>query len=194
MLSRTMTSDYALHSDEELFELVKSNDERAFRALYQRYSRRVYAYCLRVVGIRTAADDVFQSVFTAVYEKRDSFTGGNFASWIFTIARNFSIKASKRQKRALITNAPIDDYTDYLPDEHDRTGDDVIIKQALRAAIAQLGDDFREALELRYYEGLAYEEIAETLGIGLSLAKVRVFRAKQQLQKIMAPYIREHHQ
>lgn len=184
-------NEYALQTDEQLFELVKENDERAFRALYQRYSKRIYAYCLRVIGTRTAADDVFQSVFTAVYEKRSSFIGGNFASWIFTIARNFSIKASKRQKLALTTTSSIDDYTDYLPDEDDRTGDDIIIKQALRKAIAELTDDFREALELRYYEGLSYEEISETLNIGLSLAKVRVFRAKQQLQKIMAPYIHE---
>ncbi len=184
-------NDYALHTDEELFELVKENDERSFSTLYKRYSKRVYAYCLRVIGTRTAADDVFQSVFTAVYEKRSSFVGGNFASWIFTIARNFSIKASKKQKAALVNYSSIDDYTDYLPDESDRTGDDIIVKQALRKAIAELGEDFREALELRYYEGLSYEEIAVTLNIGLSLAKVRVFRAKQQLQKIMAPYIHE---
>lgn len=188
---RSTMNEYALQTDEQLFELVKENDEHAFRALYQRYSKRIYAYCLRVIGTRTAADDVFQSVFTAVYEKRSSFIGGNFASWIFTIARNFSIKASKRQKLALTTTASIDDYTDYLPDEDDRTGDDIIVKQALKKAIAELSDDFREALELRYYEGLSYEEISETLNIGLSLAKVRVFRAKQQLQKIMAPYIHE---
>lgn len=191
IIFRRSMNEYALQTDEQLFELVKENDERAFRALYQRYSKRIYAYCLRVIGTRTAADDVFQSVFTAVYEKRSSFIGGNFASWIFTIARNFSIKASKRQKLALTTTSSIDDYTDYLPDEDDRTGDDIIIKQALRKAIAELTDDFREALELRYYEGLSYEEISETLNIGLSLAKVRVFRAKQQLQKIMAPYIHE---
>ncbi|GAB1429950.1 sigma-70 family RNA polymerase sigma factor [Ignavibacteria bacterium] len=184
-------SDYALNSDEELFNLVKKNDERAFRALYQRYSKRIYAYCLRIVGVRTAADDVFQTVFTAVYEKRETFTGGSFSAWIFTIARNFSLKARNQQKVVLSKIEALDNYTDYLPDESDHTGDDIYIRDALRAAIASLSEEFRETIELRYFEELSYEEIAEVLGIGIPLAKIRVFRAKQQLQKILTPYIRE---
>ncbi len=184
-------NDFALHTDEELFELVKSNNESAFRALYQRYNKRIYGYCYRVVGVRNIADDVYQSVFTSVYEKRNSFTGGNFASWIFTIARNYSLKATQRQKLHQRNLIPIEDYSDYLADENDKTGDDIYIKDALRAAIAALNDDFREVIELRYFDGLSYDEIAETLGIGISLAKIRIFRAKQQLQKSLTPYIHE---
>lgn len=184
-------SDYALNSDEELFNLVKKNDERAFRTLYQRYGKKIYAYCLRIVGARTTADDVFQTVFTAVYEKRETFIDGSFSAWIFTIARNFSLKARKQQKYALSKSEDLDEYSDYLPDESDRTGDDVFVRDALRAAIASLSEEFRETIELRYFEGLSYDEIAEVLGIGISLAKIRVFRAKQQLQKILTPYITE---
>ena len=70
-------------------------------------------------------------------------------------------------------------------------GQDFLLTEALRKAISKLSDEFRDALELRYYDDLSYEEIAETLGITVALAKVRVFRAKKQLTKTLSPILGE---
>lgn len=174
-------------TDEELFVLVKQNNELAFRTLYRRYDKRLYAYCLRVMNNKQAAEDVFQTVVMTMWEKRDSFMGGSFAAWIFTISRNYCIKAMRKQR----PKSDIDDVAYLLEDKGDKTGDDVILRDALKKAIDSLPEDFQEPLELRYYDGFSYEQIATMLNISLALAKVRVFRAKQQLQKSLSPYLQD---
>ena len=189
MAQKVKNTIYLDQSDEELFLLVQKQDEEAYRVLYRRYSKRLYAYCLRVVGRRDIAEDAFQTVAMIIYEKRDSFTGGNFTSWLFTIARHTCIKASQRQQHTTAMTTVLEDI-DVLPAD-DSQSSDIFMSEALQKAIVKLQPDFREALELRYMGELSYEEIANSLGISLSLAKVRVFRAKQMLQEYMKPYIDE---
>jgi RNA polymerase sigma-70 factor (ECF subfamily) len=175
-------------TDEELFASVRATaSEQAFRTLYRRYDKRLFAYCLRAMQTREAAEDVFQSVMTLIFEKRQSFTGGSFAAWLFTIARNQTL--NHKQKQRITTD--IDDVAYSMSDESDRTGEDVLLSDALKQAISQLPEDYREALELKHFDGFPYEEIASMLNISVSLAKVRVFRAKKMLQETLSPYLRE---
>ncbi|HYF03281.1 MAG TPA: RNA polymerase sigma factor [Patescibacteria group bacterium] len=189
MTQKTKVSQYTDQTDEELFLLVQKQDEDAYRALYRRYSKRLFAYCLRVVGRRDIAEDAFQTIAMIIYEKRDSFTGGSFASWLFTIARHTCIKASQRQQHTTAMTTVLED-NDTLPANNSENSD-VFMSEALQKAIVKLQPEFREALELRYMNELSYDEIAAALGISLSLAKVRVFRAKQMLQGLLKPYINE---
>ncbi len=183
---------YSQLTDEDLFELVKSHDETAFRVLYKRYDKRLYAYCFRVAGEKKSAEDLFQMTMTAVYEKRESFLGGSFVAWLFTIARNFSIKATKHLRFTRTTMLCLDDYSEIIEDSSDKTDVDIMMYDALHNAVSTLSSDYKEALELRYFEGFSYEQISEALSISVSLAKVRVFRAKQQLQQILSPYLEEY--
>lgn len=178
---------YELLSDENIFALVRDhNDEQAYRALYRRYDKRIYAYCLRALGNHEEAKDVFQTVAMTVYDKRSSFTEGSYAAWLFTITRNMCLKTIRNRKNQT------EFIEESFPFESAEThGQDFLLTEALRKAISKLSDDFREALELRYYDDLSYEEIAETLGITVALAKVRVFRAKKQLTKTLSPILGE---
>lgn len=179
---------YTLLSDEDLFAHVRDgNDEQAFRTLFRRYDKRIYAYCLRALGSHEEAQDMFQTVALTVFDKRKSFIDGSFAAWLFTIARNHCLKALRNRKFTMeITD-------DTLPPEEDetRSGGDFLLKQALREAIDKLPEEFREALEMKYFDDLPYEDIAQLLGITVSLAKVRVFRAKKLLQQTMSPILDE---
>jgi RNA polymerase sigma factor (sigma-70 family) len=175
-------------TDEDLFALVREKaDEQAFRTLYRRYDKRLFAYCLRAMKTRESAEDVFQSVMALVFEKRASFSGGSFAAWLFTIARNQTL--NHKQKQRITTD--IDDIAYSISDESDRTGEDVLLSDALKKAISSLPEEFREPLELKHFDGFQYEEIADMLKISLSLAKVRVFRAKKMLHEALKPYLRE---
>jgi RNA polymerase sigma-70 factor (ECF subfamily) len=178
---------HTLMTDEELFALVRdNNDEQAFRSLFKRYDKRLYAYCLRALGSHDEAQDMFQTISLTVYDKRTSFSDGSFASWLFTIARNHCLKALRGRKHTT-------EYSDDMiqPEEREQHSSDFMLKQALHQAIAKLPEEFREALEMKYFDDLPYEDIAKALGITLSLAKVRVFRAKKMIQEQLSTIISE---
>jgi len=178
---------YTLLTDEELFAMVRDqNDEQAFRALFKRYDKRVYAYCLRALGSHDDAQDVFQTIQLTVYDKRASFNDGSFAAWLFTIARNFCLKTLRGRKH----NVEITDEVVTVEPE-DTHSSDFLLRQALHKAISQLPDEFREALSMKYFDDLPYEDIASTLDITVALAKVRVFRAKKLIQQTMSTIIDE---
>ncbi len=178
---------YELLSDEELFALVRDeNDEQAYRALYRRYDKRIYSYCLRALGNPEDARDVFQTISMTIYDKRQSFIDGSFAAWLFTITRNMCLKTLRNLKH---TSEFVEDL--HEPDQVESHSQDFLLRAELRKAINSLPEEFKEALELRYFDDLSYEEIADTLKITVSLAKVRVFRAKKQITKLLTPILDE---
>lgn len=178
---------YTLLSDEELFALVRdNNDEQAFRALFKRYDKRVFAYCLRALGSHDEAQDMFQTISMTVFDKRASFSDGSFAAWLFTIARNYCLKALRGRKH---TSELSDDVL--VVEQEETHSQDFLLRQALHKAISELPAEFREALEMKYFDDLPYEDIAKALDITVSLAKVRVFRAKKLIQQSMSTIISE---
>lgn len=178
---------YELLSDEAVFALVRDeNDQEAFAVLYRRYNKRVYAYCVRALGNPEDARDVFQSVVLTIYDKRRSFSDGSFAAWLFTITRNMCLKTLRNRKQ---TSEFVEELHD--TEESGSNSPDFLLRAELRKAINDLPAEFREALELRYFDDLTYEDIAEALSISVSLAKVRVFRAKKILAKTLSPILDE---
>lgn len=181
------SEDYIQATDEELFAQVQKNDEQAFRILYRRYNRQIYGFCRRMLGDDRAAEDAFQTVITTVYEKRDTFTGGSFSAWFYAIARNRCIKLLRKEKpKVRMEDMPGIENT-LAQESHE----DVVLQDVIGRAIAELPDDLREAFELRYLDDYQYDRIASILDISLSLAKVRVFRARKIIQKTLSPYLHE---
>ena len=129
---------------------------------------------------------MFQTISMTIYDKRESFSDGSFAAWLFTITRNMCLKTLRNRKQ---TTEFIEEM--HEPEERESHSQDFLLREQLQKAINQLPTEFKEALELRYFDDLSYEEIAETLEISVSLAKVRVFRAKKQITKILSPILDE---
>lgn len=170
-------------TDEELMERFKGGEEAAFVELYNRYKRRVYAYCVKMVNSKERAEDVYQEIFVRVSRKRDHFKGGNFASWLFAISRNLCLNAL----RDTVTHIPLEDVSETLRTSGDSTEYDQSA-ELLRTAIDRLSPDLREALVLRVYDGFSYNEIADITDTKLATVKVRIHRAKQKLYELLTPY------
>lgn len=184
-MKKAVVNEYKHTSNEELFALFRQNNERAFDELYDRYSRRLLAYCLAIVRDREIAEDMFQTAMASVFQNRDSFTGGNFEAWLFTIARNLCIKANRNKK----ITTPIEDFANTFTDESDKTGRDILLSDALHSALSSIPEEFAQPLMLRYFGDFSYDEIAEKTGISLSLVKVRIFRAKKLLSSKLQHFI-----
>ena len=171
-------------SDEVLLERIKRKDRAAFDVLYDRYAERLFGYCLAATKDRELAEDIYQTTLMTVFQKAEQFKGGDFAAWLFTIARN-NVRLSQRNR---LQTSDIAEAFDIAGDA-ESPDKDIFFSGALDAAIADLPPEFRQVFELKYVEGYAYHEIAEKCGISMSLVKVRIFRAKKLLRTSLQPYI-----
>lgn len=162
----------------------QSGSAEAFHILYQEYNQKIYKFCLRLLNDEELARDAFQETFIKIYQKSNQFRGDNFQSWLFTIARNncFNIMRSQREE-------------EIFDESYHKPGNskirDIGMKDYIGKAIAKLPLLLREALILREYEEHSYKEIAEIMGVDLSLAKVRVHRARKMLKELLQPLMKE---
>lgn len=168
----------------ETLESFKKGSAQAFGILYKKYGDRIYRFCLRMLGDEAQAKDAFQETFVKVYENSKKFYGENFTSWVFTIARHTCLNMIRSKK-------DVESYDDYHHGQTVEMKEDIGLQKSLQDAIASLPAILKEALLLREYEGYSYQEIADILDIDLSLAKVRVHRARVQLRKILKPIVKE---
>jgi RNA polymerase sigma-70 factor (ECF subfamily) len=171
-------------SDLALVTAVRSGDQSAMAALYDRYSSIVYSVALRVLQDTGAAEDVLQDIFMQLWRKPAAFDAsrGNMAAWLAVIARNRAIDALRRRR-------PQDDIDEVMisvePDlaseaERSRAAEKV------RGALKAMPPAQRAALEMAYFEGLTHAEIAEKTGDPLGTIKTRIRTGLLTLRKVFA--------
>ena len=165
---------------------------KQFNDLYAQFERRVLAYCLYVTGDKDTAHDVFQEVFVKAYQSIHSLKDAGKAShWLFRIARNEclnSLKATQRQNKRSVKLDSINEPADTSGHTVERRDE----FEHLRRGIAELPEDYREALLLAEFEGFSLKEIAEITCTSLSNVKIRIHRAKQKLHTILEPILKDY--
>jgi len=166
-----------MRSDEDLMAAVASGDETALTALIDRYAASVHAYLLRYSNSREDADDLLQETWMRVARSARSFdTARRFRSWIYGIATNLARDLFRRRMtrdRALRTLSMAPPATPSA-DSADRG--------ELRERIAELPENMRAALLLRYYEGMSEAEMAEVLNVPRGTVKSRLHAALRRLR------------
>lgn len=156
----------------------------AFSFLYSIFNRPIYRFCKRILSDEQTAKDAFQETFVRIYEHRASFNGNNFESWLFTTARNTCINYIRKRKRLISLGEQ--DYG-YTPSKYMKIG----IREHIDEMLSKLPLSLKEAIVLRDMQDMTYKDISEVLGIDLSLAKVRVHRARLKLKELLEPLMRE---
>ena len=173
-------------TDERLVELVREGDEDAFTALVLRYKRRVLATASRFVLDRYELDDVAQEIFLKVYKNIDSYRGdAPFGHWLMRIAVRtcYDLLRTRRKDRR---NVPLDDVDFAL------SGPAVVdslsalqAKDMLDKAMSRMKPEDRLIITLVELEGLSAREAAGLTGWSEANVKVRAFRARQALKKLL---------
>lgn len=185
--------DYVL-----LRKALDNNDQQAYAELMSLYRDSIYYMLIRMVKNKDDAEDLTLMTFGKAFRYLDKYTPKYaFSTWLYRIALNNSIDFM-RVKNNMPQYFEEDLYTsnttsiiDQSEDNLQRTPEEEVIDkqrlQLLRAAVAELPEKYRKVIELRYYEDLAYEDIAERLGLSLSNVKIQIMRAKQMLSQLMQP-------
>ncbi len=188
--------------DQDLIAAAKVGDERAFAKLMRKYEERVQKHCLRIVGDEQEAEDLKQEVFVKVFRSLPSYEHTYaFYTWMYRITQNCCIDRIRKIKRQALeislTPRPDEDGQD-APREHSIPDETYVpekealnneLKATIEAALAKLSPKLREIIVLKEQEGLSYEEIGAMLHCSRGTVKSRLFRAREKLQDLLAPYM-----
>jgi RNA polymerase sigma factor (sigma-70 family) len=172
-------------SDEELLEAIAAGDDDALGALYDRFGRLAYGMALRILGDQALAEDAVQEAFLAVWRSADGYRRERAkpATWILTLVHRRAVDLVRREdrRRAEPLGEPPEAVGGAVPEEADLRDR----RAAVQAALRQLPEDQRQALELAYYGGYTQSELAERLGVPLGTIKSRMFAGLTQLRALV---------
>ena len=174
--------------ERELVERCRSGDERAFQELVDRHKDLVFALIARTVQDRSRAEDLAQDVFLRVHRGLPYFRGeARLSTWIYRIVANVCLQDHGRTPRT----APLDEARNPAAlSAADRQFTDLEVRDRLEKAIARLPANYRLLIAAHYLRGVQYEELAEALQLPLGTVKTQLYRAKQQLRRLLETDLR----
>ena len=191
-----------LDPDVRLMLQVREGSAAAFEALVEKHQKRLVMVLEHLVSDRTQAEDLAQDVFLRVYRARERYVPtAKFSTWLYTITHNVASnsirKSSRRKEINLVTSPsgsmpvrPLDtmakDKSNLMPT---RLADQKEMEGVIREAIQSLGSRQRMAMLLSKYEGMSYNEIAESMELTTQAVKSLLSRARGNLKETLAPYL-----
>ena len=195
------TASVAKDTDTELVRRVKHGDPRAFDLLFSRYQYRIVSLVSRYLRDADDVQDVVQESFIKAYRALPRFRGDSaFYTWLYRIAINTAKNhLAARVRRPVQVDVTLEDAEQF--DSSDALRDVESPESALArdqleaeilAAIADLPEDQRSAITLREFDGLAYEAIAEIMDCPVGTVRSRIFRAREAIDRRIAPLIGGH--
>jgi len=184
--------------DTNLVERFKEhNDQRAFEAIINKYENQIYRFGFRMCGQAQDAEDVVQDTFVSAYRYLKGLRGdASLLTWLLKIASSACLKKRRLKKDEPRRHVSLDDVQDNgAVESAAKTDEDVSpvslvisheVRRRLQEVLAEIPEHYRVVLVLRDLEGLSTKEVADTLEITESAAKVRLHRARSMLYKLLA--------
>jgi RNA polymerase sigma-70 factor (ECF subfamily) len=176
-------------TDDQLVDASRRGDAQAFQELIERHKALVFALIARSVADRARAEDLAQDVFLRIYRGLPYFRGeSRLSTWIYRIVANVCAQEQARRPPP----ASIDDERNRpaLPAAVDRHVSDLELRERLEKAIARLPTNQRLLVAAHYLQGVQYEDLAEALKMPIGTVKTHLYRAKQQLRRMLETDLR----
>jgi RNA polymerase sigma-70 factor (ECF subfamily) len=171
--------------DREVARLLVVGDEQALREVYRQYAPAVLGLARRVLANDALAEEVMQDVFVRLWETPDRYDPdrGSLRSYLFATTHSRAVERvraedSIRRRTEAAARQPQPDVDEPL--DRDLVTRDV--QQAVRAALASLPDEQRVAIEMAYYEGLSYRDVATALAEPEGTVKYRIRSGMQKMR------------
>ncbi len=174
-------------SDIELCRLAAGGDIAAFELIYERYHRRTYSLCLRMTSSQTEAEDLTQEVFIQLFRKVGSFRGDSaFSTWLHRLTVNQVLMHFRKRS---VKNERVSEDGE-IPEQmvHGTANPNrmqVVDRIALKNAIAQLPNGYRNVFVLHDVEGFEHEEVARQMGISVGTSKSQLHKARLKLRGLL---------
>jgi RNA polymerase sigma-70 factor (ECF subfamily) len=182
---------------------LQAGDDAAFEKLVRSFGGRMLAVARRMLRSEEDAQDALQEAFLSAFRAIGGFKGdARLSTWLHRIVVNAALMKLRSRKRGpetaieeLLPRYLEDGHHETPPAEWRETGPSVIekaeLRQLVRDSIARLPENYRTVLLLRDIEELDTQETAQMLGISQNAVKIRLHRARQALQGLLDPHLRE---
>ena len=155
------------------------------------------SFAARMLGDSTAAEDVAQASFLALYRHLEQVPVAAYRPWLYRVARNLCLDQLRRRKfkMSLFGDLSRDDEQPFVPGDADNQRPDQLAEtreanETIERAIEQLPAKFREAFLLCEMEGLSYEDASAILGCPVKTVSTRLFRARQRFKSLVSRLIK----
>ena len=177
----------AVSGDQALVRRTLAGDLDAFGELIQLYQSSVFNVCYRVLGDRYDAEDLTQEAFLRAYKHLTSFDQDRpFGPWMRTLAANLCYN---KLKRGEVVQVSLEDERDIESKNPTINPENVLEvsqeNQVLYRAIWELPHSQRTALELRHFQGLSYQEMADAMKLPLNTVRSHLYRGRQKLAELL---------
>ena len=175
-----------LNNEQVWLEQARRGDKFAFGQLIEAYQGPVYNLAYRMLGNSGEAEEAAQEAFIRAYTRLDSYDPTHkFSTWLLSITSNYCIDQIRKRRAVLLSiDEPLPPHP-ALHSDNNKGPEAVYIAQEreelVQNLLSELPDEYRQAVVLRYWYDMAYEEIAEVQKTTVSAVKSRLFRARRML-------------
>ena len=176
--------DILKYTETELTDALKKHDNEAFEYLYNNYKGALFTVIQQIIPDRESAGDVLQEAFIMAWKNIDKYDAGKgrLFTWLFNVTRNCAINTTRSKNYK--TQLKNDSLANYV---NDHTVNEAFVLQinkiGLRKQVHLLREDYKNVLELSYFNGFTHEEIAKILSIPSGTVKTRLRNALIELRK-----------
>ena len=170
---------------------IQAGEAEYFSALMDKYSQFVYSLILKMTANREDAEELTQDVFLKAYRSLASFRGGsNFSTWLYRIAYNTAVSATRRQQAEWVSldDAPQAGVADDDAEDEVAQLNREAQLERLQNALDQLAPDDRGLIMLFYIQGKTMEEISHIADLSLPNVKTRMHRIRKKLLLLMTQH------
>ena len=176
----------SIKPEDNISELLKTDLNKGFRLLVEKYSPKLYWHIRRLVILHEDADDALQNTFINAWRSLENFRSeSSLYTWLYTIATNEALTLINKRKRN--ASVSIDDLGSYFANSHEGStwfdGDEAQLK--LQNAILQLPEKQRIVFNLKYFDEMPYEEMSKVLKTSEGALKASYHHAVKKIEKII---------
>jgi len=185
-------------TDAELIAAVLKGDAASFEPLVQKYSPRIFATARRYARRESESEDIAQDIWLKAFERLASFRGeAPFEHWLMRVAVRTcydSLRAHQRNRETTFTelSEPEQDWLDRFVSQPDAASENAdAARQLIARVLEQLSPAARLVITLQEIEQRSVKEVAELTGWSVPLVKVRAFRARAEMRKVLSRIAKE---
>ncbi|WP_338409825.1 sigma-70 family RNA polymerase sigma factor [uncultured Flavobacterium sp.] len=172
-------------------EKAKTGDQVAFTFLLDFYWNEVYGFMIKRTENETDTEDIAIETFAKAFDKIGTYNSEfGFNTWLITIAKNVHIDMLRKKKLLVfVENNDKINYANTIADESSSAEDELIIEQNLAQlllCIKKMKPAYQEVIQMRYFQEMSYQEIANQLNQPLNNVKIKLLRGKKILAEIIS--------